>query len=277
MPHRRPKFMFDAQIPSYVQSGRIAPADWKSVVKYISSRARYAISSITLYELIAGIDGGDDAHFPENRDRVKVLYEPARRKLLPLASDFVRRTLFGLPIRAEAFQPDKLKQLIEVILHASTKADLKSGRVRLKGQTYGSPISELADQIRRGKKVDADRLENLRQGRRRASTQDTWSRAVLERMKVPATPENVAKLQAAMDAAWRYELTRYGLAKNQAYNFADHASDWLDSQLLYYLADPMIHFVTLDTKIKDRAQGSAQLNRILHFNDLLVMAQAKPV
>ena len=269
----RPKFMFDAQIPCYVQSGRIARADWESVLRYMSSRARYAVSSITLYELIAGIDGGDEAHFPENRDRVRVLYEPARRELLPLASDFVRRTLFRFPISAEAFQPDKLKQLIEVILHASTKADLKGGRVRLWGQTYGSPISELADQIRRGKKVDADRLERLRQGLLRASTQETWSRAVLDRMKVPATPENVVKLQAAMDAAWRYELTRYGLAKNQPYNFADHASDWLDSQLLYYLADPLIHFVTLDTKIKDRARGSTQLNRILHFNELLVMAQ----
>jgi hypothetical protein len=265
--------MFDVQIPSYVQSGRIARADWESVLKYMSSRARYAISSITLYELIAGIDGGDDAHFPENRDRVRVLYEPARRELLPLASDFVRRTLFRLPIRVDAFQPDKLKQLIEVILRASTKADLKGGRVRLRGQTYGSPISELTDQIRRGKKVDADRLERLRQGLLRASTQDTWSREVLYRMKVPDTPENVVKLQAAMDAAWRYELARYGLAKNQAYNFADHASDWLDSQLLYYLADPLIHFVTLDTKIKDLARGSTQLNRILDFNDLLVIAQ----
>lgn len=273
MPSRLPKFIFDAQIPSDVQSGRIARADWELVLKYISSRARYAISSITLYELIAGIDGGDDAHFPENRDRMKVLYEPARRKLLPLASDFVRRTLFGLPVRTKAFQPDKLKRLIEVILHASTKADLKDGRVRLRGQTYGSPISELADQIRRGKKVDADRLERLRQGLLCASTQDTWSRAVLDRMEVPATPENVVKLLAAMDAAWRYEFARYGLAKNQTYNFADHASDWLDGQLLYYLADPLIHFVTLDTKIKDRARGSTQLNRILHFNDLLVMTR----
>jgi hypothetical protein len=142
MPPRRPKFIFDAQIPSYVQSGRIARADWESVLKYMSSRARYAISSITLYELIAGIDGGDDAHFPENRDRVKVLYEPARRKLLPLASDFVRRTLFGLPVRAKAFQPDKLKRLIEVIMHASTKADLEGGRVGLRGQTYDSGDSE---------------------------------------------------------------------------------------------------------------------------------------
>jgi hypothetical protein len=123
----------------------------RDLTRYRTKLVQYQ-SSITLYELIAGIDGGDEAHFPENRDRVKVLYEPARRKLLPLASDFVRRTLFRIPIRAEAFQPGKLKQLIEVILHASTKGDLKGGRVRLRGQTYGSPISELADQIRRGKK-----------------------------------------------------------------------------------------------------------------------------
>lgn len=75
---RRRKFIFDLQIASYVQSGKIAPSEWESVLKYLSNRARYAISSITLYELIAGIDGGDEGHFPENRDRPNILYEPAR-------------------------------------------------------------------------------------------------------------------------------------------------------------------------------------------------------
>jgi hypothetical protein len=66
VPLRRPKFIFDVHIPAYVQEGKIARSDWESVLKYLSSRARYAISSITLYELIVGINGGDDAHFPEN-------------------------------------------------------------------------------------------------------------------------------------------------------------------------------------------------------------------
>jgi hypothetical protein len=270
---RRPKFIFDLHIASYVQSGRIQRYDWETVLRYMSHRARYAICSITLYELIAGIEGGDEAHFPENRDRLKILYEPANRELLPLASDFVRLNLFGLPIRAQAFQPSKLKRWVEVMLHARTKAELRDGRVMLRGLSYGSDISRLVGLISKGKKQDAERLEKLRLGDRKPSTSKSWAEHLLLRIKVPATAENIAAILSAMDAAWRYELARYGLAKNSAYNFAKNASDWLDSQLLYYLADPVIHLITFDNRIKDRIKGSAQSNRILHFDDLLARAQ----
>jgi hypothetical protein len=205
---RRPKFIFDVHIATYVQSRKIARSDWESVLKYMSSRARYAITSITLYELIAGIVGGDDAHFPQNRDRLKILYEPAGRELLPLASDFVRQTVFGLPIRAEAFQPDKLRKCIEVILRAPTKADLRDGRVIVRGQSYGSDIASRAEDILKGKRQDAERLEKLRSGGLHASTPDTWAGAVLSRMKAPTTDENKANVLSVMDAAWLYELAR---------------------------------------------------------------------
>jgi hypothetical protein len=272
---RRPKFVFDAQIVSYVRSEKIPRAEWEGVRSYMSSRARYAISSITLYELLAGIEGGDDAHFHDNRERLRVLYEPARRELLPLAGDFVRSVVFGLPIRSKAFQPNKLKTWIEVILSAQTKKDLKEGRVVLRGnadQSYGSSLAQFADQIRRGKQMDADRLEKLRRKLLLPSTPDTWSREVLKRMDVPSDPANITKLQSSLGAAWRYELSRYELAKDPAYDFAKHDSDWLDGQLLYYLADPVIHFVTSDRRLKNRARGSSQANRILSFDELKAMA-----
>ena len=141
-------------------------------------------------------------------------------------------------------------------------------------KTYGSPLSVFADQIRRGKQADAIRLEKLRQELLNASTQETWSRAVLARIDVPSDPANVMKLQTALDAARRYELARYELAKGQHYDFAKHDSDWLDGQLLYYLADPLIHFITADEKIKHRTKGSSQADRILGFGELKEMAQA---
>jgi hypothetical protein len=93
-------------------------------------------------------------------------------------------------------------------------------------------------------------------------------------MQVPTTAENKAKILSTMDAAWRYELSRYQLARTPAYDFSRHASDWLDSQLLYYLADPTIHLVTYDTKrLRHGTRGSTQSSRILHFDDLLAMAR----
>jgi hypothetical protein len=130
---RRPKFVFDTQVISYLSDGTIPRAEWDAVRKFMSRRARYAISSITLYELLAGIEGGDEAHFRENQRRIKVLYEPEKRKFLPLPGDFVRSAVFGLALRNQSFQPHKLKIWIEVILSAEAKKDLKDGRVTLGG------------------------------------------------------------------------------------------------------------------------------------------------
>jgi hypothetical protein len=234
------------QLASYIHSGKIAPSERKSVLTYLSNRARYAISSITLYELIAGIDGGDEAHFPENRDRLKILYEPAGRECLPLETDFVRSAVFRLSIPAQAFGQNKLKQWIEVILHARTKAELRDGRVTIRGQSYGAQLAPRVEAVRKGKQQDAERLEKLRRGDFCASTPDTWARELLVRMSVPTTAENKARILSAMDAAWLYELKRYSLAKGTPYDFKKHGSDWLDSRLLYYLADPVIHLVTCE-------------------------------
>lgn len=276
---RRPKFVFDTQVISYLADGTIPRAEWNAVRKFMSRRARYAISSITLYELLAGIEGGDEAHFRENQRRIEILCEPEKRKFLPLPGDFVRSAVFGLALRNQAFQPHKLKLWIDVVLSAQTKDELARGRVTLSrsghaGRSYGSSLFRFAEQIRKGKRADSDRLERLRQGLLRPSTPDTWSHALLGRIDIPIDPANVTTLQSALDAAWRYELARYELAKNQCYDFAKHDSDWLDGQLLYYLADPLIHFVTSDAKIKHRTQGSSQADRILGFGALKEMAQA---
>ena len=196
---RRPKFVFDTQVISYLSDGTIPRAEWKAIRKFMSRRARYAISSITLYELLAGIEGGDEAHFRENQRRIKVLCEPEKRKFLPLPGDFVRSVVFGLALRNQAFQPHKLKLWIDVVLSAQTKDELARGRVTLPrrghaGRSYGSSLSIFADQIRKGKQADSDRLERLRQGLLRPSTQDTWSHALLGRIDIPIDLANVTTL-----------------------------------------------------------------------------------
>ena len=143
---RRPKFVFDTQVISYLSDGTIPRVEWDAVRKFMSTRARYAISSITMYELLAGIEGGDEAHFRENQRRIMVLCEPANRKFLPLPGDFVRSAVFGLAPRNQAFQPQKLKLWTDVVLSAQTKDKLAGGRVTLsrRGHTdksYGFSLS----------------------------------------------------------------------------------------------------------------------------------------
>ena len=276
MPLLRQKIVLDTQIVSDVCAGAICAADWNAVLRYISAKCRYAISANTLYELLAAIANGDAAHFHTNQHRIRVLYQPAGREFLPTVGDFVRSKVFGLPARRPDFRPHKLQRWAEILLAATSKSSLQSGVVLHKAghsrKTYGFDLQLLIKQIEDGKKNHAERLEKLRRGNLSPSTSDTWSSAVLGLIGVPVTDANARKLLTALDAAHRYDISLYEMAKNHNYDFSRHDSDWIDSQQLYYLADYSARIVTCDSNIGFRTMSSTQRARIMSFDELKTLA-----
>ena len=241
----RSKIVFDTQVISDISTGVIPRKEWTAVLKHISRRCRYLISANTLYELLVGIAKGDEAHFIDNQNRVRVLCEPTGKQFLQLVGDFIRSTVFTLEPRKPDFQPQKLKLWIEVVLKAGSKSDLVHGRVSLQGRsdsaiTYGFDLPLLAKQVESGKKNHSLSLENLRLGKLIASTPQKWVQAVLRETEVPINPGNEKTLLDALDAAIRHDLSLYDLAKNHLYDFTEHDSDWIDGQQLLYLADPCL-------------------------------------
>jgi hypothetical protein len=276
LPLLRPKIVFDTQILSYVYKSTICPADWNAVLRYISKKCRYAISANTLYELLAGIAKGDANHFHENQSRIRLLCQPAGREFLPTVGDFVRAKVFGLSARKLDFQPRKLCLWAEVALAATRKSSLQSGVTLHKAgrsrQTYGFDLQLLLKQIEEGKQSHSQRLEGLRQGKLLASTPGSWSRSVLRLLGVPLTDANAKTILIALNAAHRYDISLYEMAKNHAYDFSRHDADWIDSQQLYYLADSSVRFVTCDANIGLRTMNSTQRDRVLSFDELKVLA-----
>jgi hypothetical protein len=272
---RRPKIVFDTQVISNVCTGVISRSEWDAVLKRMSRRCRYMISANTLYELLVGVANGDEGHFTENQNRIRILCEPPKRQFLPLVGDFVRSTVFRLQPRKLAFQPQRIKLWTDVLLTAETKQELLHGvtlsRLGHSDKRYRFDLSLLAQQVEDGKHRHSGRLEELRQGKLRASTPEKWIQAVLRETGVPITPANTARLLAAVDAALHYDLSLYDMAKNHSYDFSQHNSDWIDGQQLLYLADPFIKFITSDRRIKVRTQRSTQVDRILNFEELKAM------
>jgi len=272
----RPKIVLDTQILSYVYQGTICPADWNAVLRYISKKCRYAISANTLYELLAGLAKGDANHFGENQSRIRLLYQPAGREFLPTVGDFVRAKVFGLSARKPDFQPRKLCLWADVALAAPSKSSLQNGVVLHKTgrskRTYRFDLELLLKQIEEGKLSHSQRLEGLRQGKLRASTPASWSRSVLKFIGLPVTDAHAEKIDIALNAAYRYDVSLYEMAKNHAYDFSRHDADWIDSQQLYYLADSSVRIVTCDVNIGVRTKNSAQRNRILSFDELKALA-----
>ena len=273
---RRAKFVFDTHVVSYICDGEIPRTDWDAVRRFISRRARYAISAITLYELISSIAHGDDQHFSENQARLKILREPPKRKILSLTGDFIRSTTFHLPPQKPDFAPERMTIWIRVLLAAKTKQEVR-GPIMLPGSSnrkpaYGFDLSHFANQIKEGKRSNAAELAGLRQGGFDIPTTERWAKSRLKEIGVETTTQNVTTLLEAVDAARRYDFSLFSMAKNRAYDFARHDSDWMDIMQLFYLADPLVHLVTSDANIKLRTRGSPQADRILSFDELKARA-----
>jgi len=274
----RNKVIYDTQIVSNAAAGRVPKGDWETVSKFISAKCRYCVSLNTLYELLAGLAGGDDAHFEENRYRLRLLCPPFRKVFLPLVGDFVRQCVFKKPLRRDDFSPQKIQGWMDIILSAKNKNELTAGLVEVNrpsrnAKTWGIDLDLILRQLKSGKEQHAQVLESLRRGVVRRSTPETWAGGVLRTAGISITPENAKKVLTVLDAVYRYDTFLWDLAEKQKYDFSQHDSDWLDSQQLYYLADPNVILVTSDRNLKHRTNASTQQNRIVTFDEFLGWAK----
>jgi hypothetical protein len=79
----------------------------------------------------------------------------------------------------------------------------------------------------------------------------------LSSQRIIPAPGDIETLAEALDAGYEYE--RFLLCDvDPNYDYLRNVSDWIDRQLLYYLADPAMHLVTNDRKIKARCLRSKQ-------------------
>ena len=267
MPFLRKMVFYDTQVVSYALAGRIMPTEWKLVSRYVSARCRYCVSLNTLAELVVGLARGDEAHFSENVNRIKFLCSGANTLFLPLVGEFIRERAFhAKPLRPD-YSPARIKLWPRIIIKARDRSELTSGLVSLhepgrSGVDYGFNLDMLVRQVQDGKNAHVQVLSRLRDGTLLRPTQKQWALGVLCNLRIPITDANVARLSSALDAAYQYDSVLYDLALNNTYDFTKHDSDWLDTQQLYYLADPNVLLVTLDTKLKARTNKSSQNGQV---------------
>jgi len=278
MPFLRKKIFYDTQVITYALAGRIPPSAWKLVSQYVSARCRYCVSLNTLTELVVGLARGDDSHFTENANRVRFLCSAPKAVFLPLVGEFVRTRVFHESPRRPDYSHDQIKLWPRIIMKARDKRELTAGLVSLpepgrSGIDYGFNLDMLVRQVQSGKDAHARALNDLRTGTLRRPTQQQWAAGVLHNLQIRFTNSNVASLCSALDAVYQYDSSLYDLAQSNSYDFSKHDSDWLDSQQLYYLADPSVFLVTFDSKIKVRTTKSSQFSRILGFEELKALAR----
>jgi hypothetical protein len=261
------RIFFDTQVYAYVFRGAISKGDWDVISQYVRQQFNLRISPLTLYELLNGFASAEETRFRELQGPVKILLASAKRKFLRLPGQFLLVDILLRKPRRPDFEPAGIERIAEAVRWAQSKADLEQGLVAIPGRSslgksFGVKLAEIEEGILTGKKAHVETLEKLRRGGLHRSTPDTFAAGVLARLGETPTPGDCSRLSRAVEAAYKFSESLWGFAEGQKYNLANHDSDWIDFQQLYYLAHDQTYFVTNDSRFRLRTQGTEQRNRI---------------
>lgn len=233
----------------------------------------YVACPLVLLELIEGLAKPEPTHFHGDQRRFLTLSGSVEGCLppryLPFPGTFVMKTLFGVPSAATRFSEADFSQWHRVICAALDREALTGGSVELFSSSlvsYGLNPSIVAGQQQQGRQAHAESFEHRRRHRTSPPTPEQFAAVLMHSQGVvPQNMDDLKRLAVATDAAYQYEVVLNKLALAEGYDFAakEHAGDWIDSQLLLYLADPEMVLVTSDRKLRNRVQQSTQAERII--------------
>ena len=260
------KFFLDTNVCIILGKGQEWGNEWKNLKKDVLKDGQYVISPLVLHELLIRVGRGSDEHFQQNVSPLRVLSGTGKRRFFHFPGAFVIKKVFGESSHSPKFGPRDFSRWHDVVLQAKIQDDLRNGNVilsRSSSRTYGFDFLLHDRQLQEGKNWEATDLELLRQGKLFPANPNSWAAGILNRFGIKSNIALHVKLAEALDAAYRFDQELWNLAKNKSYDFRRHSSDWIDRQLLFYLCDPSVHFVTCDTRIKRWTAESPQNARVI--------------
>jgi hypothetical protein len=276
----RPTIAFGSEVCINAAKRTYPAAEWKAVWKYVANNFRYVMIPPVLTEILLGIAQGDEAYFEENRKPLKIFYPTHQKRFLDMPGSFAAQIVLRREPQPNLTGPAVFTDQVRVVMYAENKAQLLSGRVVMPGSTEsrGMDLGLLVGQMDKGKKNHVDSLEQLRIGNLTVPPQaEEWARLWMDSIGIAAAPEECVLVVAALEAAYGYQCFLWNQATTGQYNFANHASDWIDSQLLYYLCDPKMYLLVDDNQLKNRIAGSPQSDRVITYTDFITRATGDAV
>jgi len=270
----RPKLFLDTNICIDVASGKICLAEWRLVRKYINAHYRYYVSWVTLKELLTKLGRGSDDCFQRNKEPLRVLYGPAKRRFLPYPSVFAIRSVLGVSIarnyKSNLAEENVLEAVLRAAIVAPNKAALRSG-IRARGQRRFTRIDldDFDAHENAPQNEHAELLQGIREGTIDKPERRKWSAWILHQCGLTPYFDDCEQLGGALDAAYCFSLSLSKFANDRGYDFKKRASDWGDTFQLFYLCDDSMHFLTKDADFRNRTRDSPQSCRILTYKEFV--------
>lgn len=268
-----PLLFFDTNVIGKLKSK--SPPELKRFWAWIHAQHRYAITPLVLVEVMKSLRDNPEEHLEDVRRELSALRGPGKPIMLPLVGVFLGRTLFGIqgdhPYASARVMAEVLfagRRLKRVALH-------QDGRVLLIWSQEDDPIvlDYLIDPIAEGEASMFAALDATKAKRAAPLEPEEWARRTLTGLELAATAENCRILADACKGAYALQRFLWTQAVRD-YNPRKNRDDWMDLQLLLYLAYPRAVFVSCEKKLPNRIAGSGQENRVRAFADLWEESQA---
>jgi hypothetical protein len=294
--------IFDTNILSDVQRGRIKATDW-SVLLRRRPRHGWPLSSVTALELLAGIDAAPPKNFESVRERVSLAFDVCKGRILEDPRFLICTELLRIPAH-QVTLPSFAKTLtnyMDVVRRANSFQELTSVGVAYKGrkarlnntailtelmegpkQEWVKTVENMADERysdwranlkATGKRLPRDLAEGLKPRSAWLALRPTYVKALLIWLgasdDLPVVEEFLSRLDAALEFVTF--VTQEFLLRN--YNLEKHESDVFDHFQLLHLALDRFVIVSADPDLLVRTRSSRQAPRIMTFEQFLATLQ----
>jgi hypothetical protein len=257
-------FFADTNVCSKWETDPVVKQNWQVAKAQLESEGhKYVACPLVLIELLSQLVKPESKYFSEDLKSFLFLGN-AQERFLSFPGAFVLKTILGVQSPVTTLHPSDFNQILRCVVSASSREALESGDVELTGSTlfsYGLDFAKIGIPHENGKRAYAAIMKKNRLNERLPTGRE-HAEGILSNLQIIPANGDVEAVESALDAAYQYEC--FLLSEVDAsYDYLEHASDWVDRQLLYYLADPAMFIVTNDKNVKYRCRRSKQSHRVL--------------
>jgi hypothetical protein len=262
---------FDTNVAAAIKSK--PQEELKRFWAWINARYRYAIAPIVIAEVLKSLRADPEKHLQQARRDLSALHGQGKRIMLPLPHIFLGRTLFSIDREDPYISAQTMAEVLEAGRRLKRVVRRKGQIVLVEDpQREAIVLDHIVNPIAKAEEATFSALE-LRATTKAAPLEaEEWAHLVLRAAGLPATPETARILADACKAAYKLQVFLWTQAA-KGYNPRKHRGDFMDAQLLLYLAYPKAVLVSREKQLPARIAGSGQENQVRSFDDLWLESQ----
>ena len=260
----RNKLIVESSVACKVGTRSLPLLDWAAVVQHLAPQFDFVVSPLSFLEVLNSLACGDEKYLIPNLKRLEALSPtaPLSPVFLEMPGQFILREVLKCGPMLQTYQPEEMAEaMVTVLRHKSVSTELREW------------LAEIKSNHQSGTTNYVDSHDEMRKVGQVVPNRGLWVRAKLRHLGVlQLSEEEVQKLSVGLDAAYEYAAWLRNELKNPSYSPSKEKSAWVDYQQLFYLCDPAIHVLYVDSDFTQRSGESSQKSRLIKLAGVVTEA-----